>query len=146
VLQPPLLIACFEGFTPNEKKKSIITAFFNLRIIYFLLSICLRLDVDDLTNKLGTKTTWVLISGRSTTYLFTPKVVGLDPGFGSSPTGLVLFELLKDKQKVIVRQTETYTKQNPNYIKDVLFDLYRKWWNLWILPLGCDTISSLSYK
>ena len=60
----------------------------------------------------------------------------MDPGFGSSPTGLVLCEHLKDHDKIIVRQTETFTKSDPNYIKDVCFDLHRKYWNLWFI---CDS-------
>jgi hypothetical protein len=49
-----------------------------------------------------------------------------------------LCELLKDKGKVIVRQTETFTKSDPNYIKDYIFELYRKWWNLWIVVDGSN--------
>ena len=78
---------------------------------------------------------------------YTLKVIGLDPGFGSSPTGLCLCELLKDKGKVVVRQTETFTKSDPNYVKDFIFDLYRKYWNLWIVLDGsnrafCNLIKS----
>jgi hypothetical protein len=69
---------------------------------------------------------------------YTLKVCACDPGFGSSPFGLVVCELLKDKQKVVVRQTETFTKSDPNMIKDFIFDLYRKWWNLWIVVDGSN--------
>lgn len=63
----------------------------------------------------------------------TLKICGLDPGWGSSPFGLVMCELLPDKQKVVVRLTETFTRQDPDFVKDYCFDLYRKYWNLWFL-------------
>lgn len=45
---------------------------------------------------------------------------------------------MKDKQKVIVRQTETFTKSDPNMVKDFIFDFYRNWWNTWVVVDGSN--------
>ena len=79
-----------------------------------------------------------MLCRRIRNFVTTLKVVGLDPGFGSSPTGLCMCEFLKDKQKVIVRQSETFTQSDPNYVKDFCFDLYRKYWNLWFVVDGSN--------
>jgi len=64
--------------------------------------------------------------------------LGLDPGWGSSPTGLCLCEHIKDKGIVMVRQTMTFVKNDPNYVKDVIFDMYRRYWNLWVVIDGSN--------
>jgi Terminase large subunit, T4likevirus-type, N-terminal len=58
--------------------------------------------------------------------------VGVDFGFGSSKTAIVMTEHLKtDKgeDKIIVRFAEEYDKANPQMIVDICHSLYRKHWN-----------------
>jgi len=66
------------------------------------------------------------------------KIIGLDSGFGSSPSAICMCQLSDDKSTVIVRQTETFTKQDPNTIKDYIFDLYRKYYNVWVIVDGSN--------
>jgi len=57
--------------------------------------------------------------------------VGIDFGFGSSKTAIVMTEHLKieDQDKIIVRFAEEYDKANPQTIVDICHSLYRKHWN-----------------
>ena len=61
--------------------------------------------------------------------------VGIDFGFGSSKTAIVMTEHLKtfednqDKHTIIVRFAEEYDKANPQTIVDICHKLYRDYWN-----------------
>jgi hypothetical protein len=61
--------------------------------------------------------------------------VGVDFGFSSSRTAIVITEHLKtvednqDKHTIIVRFAEEYDKANPQTIVDICHSLYRKHWN-----------------
>ena len=61
--------------------------------------------------------------------------VGIDFGFGSSKTAIVMTEHLKtiednqDKHTIIVRFAEEYDKANPQTIVDICHSLYVKHWN-----------------
>ena len=61
--------------------------------------------------------------------------VGIDFGFGSSKTAIVMTEHLKtiednqDKHTIIVRFAEEYDKANPQTIVDICHKLYRDNWN-----------------
>jgi Terminase large subunit, T4likevirus-type, N-terminal len=57
--------------------------------------------------------------------------IGIDFGFGSSKTAIVMTEHLKieDNDKIIVRFAEEYDKSNPQDIVDICHSLYRKHWN-----------------
>jgi hypothetical protein len=57
--------------------------------------------------------------------------VGVDFGFGSSKTAIVMSEHLKieGEDKIIVRFAEEYDKANPQTIVDICHSLYRKHWN-----------------
>ena len=58
--------------------------------------------------------------------------VGVDFGFSSSKTAIVMTEHLKTlegEDKIIVRFAEEYDKANPQTIVDILHSLYRKHWN-----------------
>jgi hypothetical protein len=60
---------------------------------------------------------------------------GIDFGFGSSKTAIVMTEHLKtiennvDKHTIIVRFAEEYEKSNPQSIVDICHKLYRDYWN-----------------
>jgi hypothetical protein len=63
--------------------------------------------------------------------------VGIDFGFGSSKTAIVMCEHVKsydyktnsDKHSIIVRFAEEYEKENPQTIVDICHSLYVKHWN-----------------
>jgi hypothetical protein len=55
--------------------------------------------------------------------------LGIDPGFGSSKTAIVLTELLKEEQVIRVLYAEEFERPNPSQIADIAFDIYRKNWN-----------------
>ena len=57
--------------------------------------------------------------------------VGIDFGFGSSKTAIVMTEHLKEKEKdiIIVRFAREYEKENPQTIVDICHSLYTKHWN-----------------
>lgn len=69
---------------------------------------------------------------------YTLKCVGIDPGFSSSKTAIVMCEHLKDQDKIIVRYTEEYDKGNPNLICDELFNLHKQYWNTYFLIDGSN--------
>ena len=64
--------------------------------------------------------------------------LGVDGGFGSSNTALVLCELLKDEHKIRVIYSREYEKGNPSFIADKVYELYQKYNNLWIWIDGCN--------
>jgi hypothetical protein len=58
--------------------------------------------------------------------------VGVDFGFSSSKTAIVMTEHLKTDEgedKIIVRYSEEFDKANPQSIVDICHSLYRKHWN-----------------
>ena len=73
--------------------------------------------------------------------------LGVDPGFGSSATALVLTEHIKEEDKIIVRYAEQYggdgTHPDPQMIIDKIFDFHRKYWNMWIPIDASNIITSL---
>jgi hypothetical protein len=69
---------------------------------------------------------------------FTLKCVGIDPGFSSSKTAIVMCEHLKDQDKIIVRRSDLIEKGDPNAISDLLFDLHKQYWNVYILIDGSN--------
>jgi hypothetical protein len=69
---------------------------------------------------------------------YTLKCVGVDVGFSSSKTAIVLTEFIKDEDKIIVRYSEEIDKGDPNAIADQLFDIYRQYWNTWFLIDGSN--------
>ncbi|MGI0034128.1 MAG: hypothetical protein ACRD97_12785 [Nitrososphaeraceae archaeon] len=52
--------------------------------------------------------------------------VGIDFGFGSSKTAIIMTEHLKEQDKIIVRFAEEYEKANPQTIVDICHSLYTK--------------------
>jgi len=66
------------------------------------------------------------------------KCIGIDPGFSSSSTAIVMCEHLKDEDKIVVRETELIEKGDPNAIADKLFNYHRKYWNLYFLIDGSN--------
>ncbi len=63
---------------------------------------------------------------------FTLKCLGVDPGFGSSKTGLVLTEFLKEEDKIRVLYAEEFEHPNPSEIADLCFDIHTKYQNVWM--------------
>lgn len=57
---------------------------------------------------------------------YTIKSVGIDPGFGSSKTAIIMTELLKDKDKIILRYSKEVDKADPNEIVNLTWDLWSK--------------------
>jgi hypothetical protein len=64
--------------------------------------------------------------------------VGIDVGFGSSRTAVVLTEFLKEERKIRVLYAEEFEHANPQDIVDLCFDLYRKHWNTWFFVDGAN--------
>ena len=69
---------------------------------------------------------------------YTLHSVGVDVGFGSSSTAVVLTEFLKEERKVRVIYAEEFEHANPQDIVDLCFDLYRKHWNTWFFVDGSN--------
>lgn len=69
---------------------------------------------------------------------YTLHSVGLDFGFGSSNTAIVLTEFLKEERKIRVLYAEEWEKSNPQDIVDICFNLYRKHWNTWFFVDGAN--------
>ena len=70
---------------------------------------------------------------------YTLKCIGIDPGFSSSKTGIVMLEHMKDKEdKIIVRYCEEFDKADPNYIADLLWDFHLKYMNVYYLIDGSN--------
>lgn len=67
-------------------------------------------------------------------------VVGIDPGFGSSNTAIVITEHLKDPKVIRVIYSEEFAKANPSDIVDLCYDFHRKYWpNIRFLVNGSNT-------
>jgi len=67
--------------------------------------------------------------------------VGVDFGFGSSKTAIVMCEHLKTlegEDKIIVRFAEEYEKSNPQSIVDICHSLYRNNWNTYFFVDGAN--------
>ena len=59
--------------------------------------------------------------------------LGIDPGFGSSNTALVLTEHLKKSNVVRIIHAEEFERPNPQEIADLCFDFHRKYMNTWFI-------------
>jgi hypothetical protein len=66
--------------------------------------------------------------------------LGIDPGFGSSKTALVLTEHLKEPTDNIIRiiYAEEFERPNPQEIADLCFDFHRKYMNTWFIVDGSN--------
>jgi hypothetical protein len=64
--------------------------------------------------------------------------VGVDFGFGSSNTAVVLTEFLKEEKKIRVLYSAEFQNANPQDIVDLCFNLYRKHWNTWFWIDGAN--------
>ncbi len=69
---------------------------------------------------------------------YTLKSVGIDFGFGSSKTAIVMTEHLKESDKIIVRYSEEFDKSNPQEIVNISHELYRKNWNTYFFVDGAN--------
>ena len=69
---------------------------------------------------------------------YTLHSVGVDFGFSSSATAIVLTEFLKEERKIRVLYAEEFEKSNPQDIVDICFNLYRKHWNTWFFVDGAN--------
>jgi len=71
---------------------------------------------------------------------YTLKTVGIDPGFSSSATAIVMCEHIRDNEdKIIVRYSELIEKGDPNAIADLLWDFHLKYpMNLYYLIDGSN--------
>ena len=69
---------------------------------------------------------------------YTLHSVGVDVGFGSSSTAVVLTEFLKEERKMRVLYAEEFEHANPQDIVDLCFNLYRKHWNTWFCVDGAN--------
>jgi hypothetical protein len=67
---------------------------------------------------------------------YTLHSVGVDFGFSSSATAIVLTEFLKEERKIRVLYSEEFEHANPQDIVDICFNLYRKHWNTWFYVDG----------
>ncbi|HKQ21598.1 MAG TPA: hypothetical protein VJS91_06135, partial [Nitrososphaeraceae archaeon] len=54
------------------------------------------------------------------------KSVGIDPGFGSSRTAIVMTEHIKDNDKIILRYSIELDKADPNEVVDICWDLWTR--------------------
>ena len=64
--------------------------------------------------------------------------MGVDVGFSSSKTTIVITEHLKEEDKIIVRYSEEFDKGDPNAICDLLFNFHRQYCNLYFLIDGSN--------
>ena len=71
---------------------------------------------------------------------YTLHSVGVDFGFSSSATAIVLTEFLKEESKIRVLYAEEFGHANPQDIVDICFNLYRKHWNTWFFVDGSNTV------
>ena len=69
---------------------------------------------------------------------YTLHSVGVDEGFGSSSTAVVLTEFLKEERKIRILYAEEFEHANPQDIVDLCFNLYRKHWNTWFFIDGSN--------
>jgi hypothetical protein len=96
------------------------------------------LQVDEAVKSAGTPTNDGVLLEDIPISQYTLKCVGIDPGFSSSKTAIVMTEHLKDQDKIIVRLTKEYDKGNPNVICDELFNLHKQYWNTYFLIDGSN--------
>lgn len=73
---------------------------------------------------------------------------GIDPGFGSSKTAIVLTEHLKEEDVIRVIYAQEFDRPNPEEIANLCFDLHRKYFNTWFLVDGSNAgfITTLKIK
>jgi hypothetical protein len=64
--------------------------------------------------------------------------VGVDFGFSSSATAIVLTEFLKEERKIRVLYAEEFEHANPQDIVDICFNLDRRHWNTWYFVDGAN--------
>jgi hypothetical protein len=70
---------------------------------------------------------------------YTLKIIGVDWGFSSSKTAIVMTEHIKEKEdKIIVRYSQEFDKADPNGICDLLFDFHRKYMNCYYMIDGSN--------
>jgi hypothetical protein len=69
---------------------------------------------------------------------FTMHGCGIDPGFGSSKTAIVLTEHLKEEGKIRVLFAEEYDHPNPEDIANICFDIHRKYQNTFFFVDGAN--------
>ena len=62
--------------------------------------------------------------------------IGLDPGYGSSKTAIVLTEHLKEEDKIRVLYAEEFDHPNPTDIVNIIFILHTKYQNCWVFVDG----------
>ena len=77
---------------------------------------------------------------------YTLHSVGVDFGFGSSSTAVVLTEFLKEEHKIRVLYAEEFEHANPQDIVDICFNLYRKHWNTWFFVDGANRAAVNLFK
>jgi hypothetical protein len=58
--------------------------------------------------------------------LYTLKSVGIDPGFSSSATGIVVLEHIKDEDKIRVIESHLIEKGDPNQIVELCWSIWKK--------------------
>jgi hypothetical protein len=77
---------------------------------------CIQLGEEFSTNKIPTSQ-------------YTLKSVGVDPGFSSSETGLVILEHIKDNDRHIIRVIDSYLieRGDPNKIVELCWNLYKQY-------------------
>ena len=69
---------------------------------------------------------------------YTLHSVGVDFGFGSSNTAIVLTEFLKEEHKIRVIDSQEFEHANPQDIVNLCFDMYRKHFNNWYFVDGSN--------
>src|SRR4029078_92420 len=58
--------------------------------------------------------------------LYTLKSIGIDPGFSSSATGIVVLEHIKDEDKIRVIESYLIEKGDPNQIVNLCWSIWKK--------------------
>src|SRR6185312_14789301 len=72
------------------------------------------------------------------TNVYTLHSCGVDFGFSSSRTAIVLTEFIKEERKIRVISAQEFEKANPQDIVDICFDMYRKHWNPFFFVDGAN--------
>lgn len=74
--------------------------------------------------------------------------IGIDPGFSSSRTAIVVTERLKEQNKIRVIFSQEFEKPNPSQIANIIFDLSRKYRNslVWIDGANAGMVNELKIK
>lgn len=74
--------------------------------------------------------------------------IGIDPGFSSSRTAIVVTERLKEQNKIRVIESIEFEKPNPSEIANIIFDLTRKYRNslVWIDGANAGMVNELKVK